>query len=65
MGNMVHEVSTAEINSYFSIGRALLENPRIERHDITNYDKGRSIYYVRTEGGGGGERSGQFCEQQY
>ena len=25
--------------------------------------KGRSIYYVRTEGGEGGERSGQFCER--
>ena len=37
MGNMVHEVSAAEINSYFSIWRALLENPRIERYDITNY----------------------------
>ena len=64
MGNMVHEVSTAEINSYFSIGRALLENPRIERHDITNYDKGRSIYYVRTEGGEGVKEVANFANDK-
>ena len=34
---------------------------------LATFPKGRSIYYVRvrTKGGGGGERSAQFCEQQY